>query len=171
MEGTEEELRLEWIEKRLKPLYQGANPMYSSTLLKGVNIVCIDNSTYQISEQQLEFYREQYSRPEPIVLLMHIPLYMFSLGISSCGHPDWSEKTDPLYKIERRPPWPKEGCTKTTKQFVREVRTTPQLLGVFTGHTHQARTVFSRNGGIQHIAAPALNGQYRLVRINNVTLF
>jgi hypothetical protein len=55
-----------------------------------------------------------------------------------------------------------------TKQFVREVRTTPQLLGVFTGHTHQARTVFSRNGGIQHITAPALNGQCRLVRINYI---
>ncbi|MDR0338549.1 MAG: metallophosphoesterase [Planctomycetaceae bacterium] len=169
MEGTEEELRQEWIEKRLKPLYQGTNPMCSSTLFKEINVVCIDNSTYQISEQQLEFYKEQRSKPEPIVLLMHIPLYMFSLGIFSCGHPDWSEKTDPYYKIERRLPWSKDGCTKTTKQFVQEVWTTPQLLSVFTGHTHRARTISSRNGGIQHIAAPALNGQYRLVQINNVT--
>lgn len=166
MEGTEEELRKMWIEKRLKPFYQGVNPMCSSIQVKGINIVCIDNSTYQIDEHQLEFYKAQSSQPEPIVLLMHIPLYMFSLNIFSCGHPDWNEKTDPYYKIERRPPWSKEGCSDTTKQFVREVWATPKLLGVFTGHTHQARTISSPNG-IQHIAGPALNGQYRLIQFRH----
>ena len=163
MEGTSESLRETWTEKRLKLLYAGADPMCSSNIHKGVNFVRINDSTYQISERQLEFYRQQKSKPEPIALMMHIPLFMPTMGIATCGHPDWGEKTDGNYKIERRPIWPQEGCSATTKQFVREVCSTPQLAGIFTGHLHQAFTV-SKGDSIQHVAAFAASGAYRIVQ-------
>lgn len=164
MDGSSEELRKVWIEKRLKPLYQDKDPAASSTVLKGVNFICIDNSTYEISPGQLEFYRRQAARPEPIVLLTHIPLYMPSLDHFSCGSPDWCEAKDPYYKIERRPPWPKDGCSETTRNFVREVWGTPRLAGVFVGHTHRASTIIAGKN-VQYVAAAALSGATRTIRI------
>lgn len=165
MEGTSDQLRQTWIEKRLKPLYEGADPMCSSNIVKGVNMIRIDNSTYQISERQLEFYRQQKSRPEPIALWMHIPLYQFSMGIC-CGHPDWGAVTDPHYEIERRPRWPEEGCGETTRQFVREVWSTPRLAGVFTGHWHRALTIAAPDG-VQQLAWSAADGRSRTIRFQS----
>lgn len=162
MEGTSDQLRATWIEQRLKPLYEGADPYCSSNIVKGVNMVRIDNSTYQINERQLEFYRQQKARLEPVALWMHIPLYQMSMQIC-CGHPDWGAKTDPHYKIERRPQWPAEGCGETTKRFVREVWSTPRLAGVFTGHWHRALTVAARDG-VQQLAWPACDGRFRALQ-------
>ncbi|MEZ5326904.1 MAG: metallophosphoesterase [Verrucomicrobiales bacterium] len=52
MEGTSQELRDAWIQKRLLPLYQGENPLITSRDIKGVRIVFLDNSTYEISPDQ-----------------------------------------------------------------------------------------------------------------------
>ena len=148
MEGSADFLRETWVEQRLKPLYRAADPMCSATLFHGVNMVCIDDSTYRITERQLEFYRKQKSKPEPLVLLMHIPLYMPTLSFGSCGHPEWGEATDRNYIIERRERWPTEGCGKATLDFVQEVFSTPNLIGIFTGHYHGSQVIVS-GGGVQ----------------------
>ena len=165
MKGTSEELRRTWIEKRLKPLYKGRDPMQSSTLIGGINFVCIDNSTYEIAPEQLTFYRHQAARSEPMILLMHIPLYMPSVNIFSCGHPAWGAATDSFHEIERRPRWSETGCSETTFQFVREVRRSPRLAGILTGHLHQVRTAIEFPC-IQYIAPAALTGQFRIVRLS-----
>ena len=56
MEGDLETLRDAWIEKRLLPFYQGNHPLMASYDVKGVRFLAIDNSTYQINKEQLEFF-------------------------------------------------------------------------------------------------------------------
>jgi predicted phosphodiesterase len=163
MEGNADFLRESWVERRLKPLYRGDDPMCSATLFKGVNMVCIDDSTYRISERQLEFYREQKSRTEPLVLLMHIPIYMPTLSAGSCGHPEWGEAVDRGYLIERRERWPVEGCGKVTLDFVQEVFSTPNLVGIFTGHYHGSQTIVT-DSGVQYITSAAAQGCSRIIR-------
>jgi len=134
--GSDIEQRAEWTEKRLKPLYQGANALYSSKVVKGVRFVAIDNSVYHVTKEQLAFYRQEAAKPEPIVLLMHIPLWTEGFGVFSCGSPMWGAKIDPYWEIERREKWAEKQC-ESTFIFRDEVLATPHLAAVFTGHIHQ----------------------------------
>lgn len=59
MGGSLEALRGRWIEKRLLPLYQGNNPLMAAYDIKGIRFLAIDNSTYQINDAQLAFFKEQ----------------------------------------------------------------------------------------------------------------
>ena len=141
MEGSLETLRATWVEKRLKPLYQGNNPYMAAYEIHGIRFLAIDNSHYQIRPDQLEFFRQHSNSGYPLVLLVHIPLYAPGRSVGfGCGHPDWGAKTDRNYKIERRPRRPESGHTQVTMDFHREVFTSKNLLGIFAGHIHQQST-------------------------------
>ncbi len=138
MPGTLEELRATWIEKRLLPLYRGDNPLMAVREVKGVRFLAIDDSYYEILPEQLEFFRTQVATGEPLVLLMHIPLYAPGRSVGyGCGHPEWGAETDRNWRLERRPQWPEEGHTETTMAFHREVFAAPNLVGVLAGHIHR----------------------------------
>lgn len=122
----------------------------------------MDNSTYQINEEQLEFYKKQKSLGYPIALFVHIPLYMPSMNIC-CGHPKWGAEVDRNYKIERRERWPSSGNNASTVEFVKQVMDTEKLAGIFTGHWHSSRTIAYKDK-YQHIAGSALNGQFKRLR-------
>ncbi|MDG1912416.1 MAG: metallophosphoesterase [Flavobacteriaceae bacterium] len=138
MEGTLESLRDTWIENRLLPLYQGNNPLMAAYEIKGIRFIAIDNSTYQINEEQLTFFKEQVEKGLPMVLLVHIPMYVPGKQISfGCGNPNWGAATDRNYELEKRPKWPESGHTQTTLSFHKQVFNAPNLLGIFAGHIHQ----------------------------------
>lgn len=138
MEGSLEYLRDTWIQKRLLPLYQGHNPLMAAYDIKGIRFLAIDNSTYQINEDQLAFFTEQVDTGMPLVLLVHIPLYAPGKPMAfGCGNPNWGAATDRNFELERRPRWPEGGHTPTTFNFHKKVFTAPNLLGVFTGHSHR----------------------------------
>lgn len=138
MEGSLESLRDTWIEKRLYPLYQGNNPLMAAYDIKGIRFLAIDNSTYQINEEQLSFFIKQVASGMPLVLLVHIPMYAPGKKISfGCGNPNWGAATDHGFEIERRPKWPESGHTETTLNFHKEVFNAPNLLGIFAGHIHR----------------------------------
>ncbi|MFT4566677.1 MAG: hypothetical protein ACI9FN_001638, partial [Saprospiraceae bacterium] len=93
---------------------------------------------YEILPEQLAFFKSQASLKQPMVLLIHIPLYAPGRKVSyGCGHPEWNAATDKNYKIERRERWPEMGHTSTTFQFREEVFGCPNLMGILTGHIHR----------------------------------
>lgn len=160
MEGSLHELRETWINKRLLPLYKGRNPLMYSAEIKGINLVNIDNSYYEILPEQLEFYKAEAKKGLPMLLMMHIPLYApgRTLGYG-CGHPDYNAKNDRNFKIERRQRWPEEGHTETTMAFHKEVFNTKNLLGVFAGHIHK-QTIDWARGIPQFLTSPNASGGY-----------
>lgn len=156
--GTEAQLRSEWIEKRLKPLYNGRDPLAFALDIKGLKVLCVDNGTHEILPEQLDFLKKELADGKPAVLALHIPLYVPGHGLDfGCGHPDWNEAHDPHAKIEGRLPWPKEGHTQTTKDFCETVWSSPNILGVIAGHTHVRTTDFYR-GKFQVVAPRGANG-------------
>lgn len=168
MKGSSEYLRSYWIEESLKPLYKGTNPYFSVYETPDVNVVTIDNSIYQIKEEQLKFFREQDSSGKPILLFVHIPLYMPTLPVVSTGHPDWGAASDKYYKTERREPWAAEGNSKTTLSFLKTVMKSRNVLGVFAGHWHG--DVIYKHGNItQYVSPPGYNGQYRIIKLRKLT--
>ena len=138
MPGNSRSLRETWANERLKPMYQANNYLFAAYHVNGVKMVFIDNSTYEIEPEQLEFFRQQSGSGIPMVLFMHIPLYMpgRSLGYG-CANPQWGEETDRGFEIERREKWRKGGHTQTTFSFYDEVFKAPNLIAVFAGHTHK----------------------------------
>ena len=165
--GTEMALRAEWTKKRLAPLYQGADPMMASRVVKGIRFVFIDNSLYEILPEQLAFWKQEAAKGAPVALMMHIPLYMPGYGPreAGCAHPEWGAKVDPHWKIERRPQWPEAGHTQTTFAFREAVFSTPNLLGVFVGHVHRHFFAFDR-GHVQCATAANADGSFLDVRVN-----
>jgi len=160
MEGTMESLRDTWIEKRLLPLYQGNHPLMAAYDIKGIRFIAIDNSTYQINEEQLTFFTEQVASGMPLVLLVHIPMYAPGKKISfGCGNPNWGAATDRNFTIERRPRWPESGHTQTTFNFHKQVFSAPNLLGIFAGHIHQ-NSLEMINGKPQLVADDNASGAY-----------
>jgi DNA repair exonuclease SbcCD nuclease subunit len=138
MKGKLDLLRDKWIKKRLMPLYQGNNPLMAAYDIKGVRFIAIDNSTYEINDEQLKFFSEQVESGLPLILLIHIPMYAPGKKISfGCGNPFWGAKSDRNFELERRPKWPENGHTKTTFKFYKKVFDSSNLLGIFAGHIHR----------------------------------
>lgn len=160
MSGKLDVLRDKWINKRLIPLYQGNNPLMAAYDIKGVRFIAIDNSTYEINEEQLSFYSDQVKSGLPLVLLVHIPMYSPGKKISyGCGNPFWGADTDRNFKLEKRPRWPKEGHSQTTFNFYNKVFSTPNLLGIFAGHIHR-NSIEIINGKPQIVSDDNASGGY-----------
>lgn len=136
--GSSAQLRQTWIERRLLPLYKdGDDPMMFSRVIKGVRIVAIDNSTYLLNRRQVDFWKAEAAKGDPIILMMHIPLYVKTGPKGCCASPHWGAAIDWAWEIERRPRW-RERATAETFEFREAVLSTPNLIGVFTGHAHHA---------------------------------
>ena len=168
MRGSSMQLRNIWVEKRLKYMYQGNNPLFASYDLNGIRFICIDNSTYEILPQQLKFFKDMVNSNMPIILMMHIPLYIpgRSMGYG-CGHPEWGEKTDRSYVIERREKWRKEGHTKVTFDFHNEVFHAPNLLTILAGHTHHS-ALDVKNGIPQVVSGHNATGYFSDIKISSL---
>ncbi|SMG30405.1 metallophosphoesterase family protein [Arenibacter troitsensis] len=160
MEGPLEDLRDKWIANRLLPLYQGKHPLMAFYDVKGIRFVAIDNSTYQINEDQLVFFKKQVASNVPLVLLVHIPMYAPGKSIGfGCGNPDWGASSDRNFELEGRLKWPEAGHTKTTFDFHKAVFSAPNLLGIFTGHIHRF-SVESIKGKPQIVTDDNASGGY-----------
>ena len=160
MSGKLDTLRDTWIDNRLLSLYQGNNPLMAAYDIKGIRFLAIDNSTYEINDEQLAFFSEHAASGMPLVLLVHIPMYAPGKGISfGCGNPNWNSSTDRNYKLEKRPRWPVTGHTKTTFNFYDEVFNSPNLLGIFTGHIHK-NSIEIINGKPQIVSDDNASGGY-----------
>lgn len=138
MEGSSSELRKIWVEKRLTPMYQGLNPYISHKDVNGIRCLVVDNSTYEIMPEQLQYLRVQVAAGVPMLIFQHIPLYAPGRPVFfGCGHPEWGAANDPYWEIERREKWRESGHTSTTMEFYNEVLTAPNVMGIFAGHIHR----------------------------------
>jgi len=164
MSGSSTELRAEWTRSRLSPLYDGSDPLMSVRMVGGVRFVAIDDSTGEIAPEQREFFRSQASAGDPVVLLMHIPLYVPGRPLEfSCGHPDWGSASDRLWELERRERWPARH-SETTMAFQREVFACPNLLAVLAGHIHEP-SIDVVSGVCQIVTPPNAFGGFLTIEV------
>jgi predicted MPP superfamily phosphohydrolase len=117
MPGSLDSLRIAWIEKSLAPLYNGHNPLFYSEIINGINFVGIDNSTYKVNDEQVQFMKEQLSGNEPIILISHIP-----------------------YSLNRNASQP--GTTALVDLILSN---SDKIIAIFTGHTHSISFYFTGN--------------------------
>lgn len=153
MSGTEADLRREWIGKLLLPLYGGRDPMAYAVRIKGMKILMIDNSIYEILPEQLDFLERELAEGLPVIIGCHVPFYVPGRSIFfGCGHPDWNGANDPYSEIERRERWRAEGHTEVTMKFYDLVMSSPLVAGIIAGHMHRFSLDFYA-GKVQAVAA------------------
>ena len=149
MEGSLEQLRETWVNKRLKPLFQGNNTLFAEYNLNGIRFVCIDNSTNEILPEQLEFFKTQVKSDIPLILLMHIPFYMPGRSlVYGCANPE-------------------SGHAKVTMEFYDEVFNAANLLAIFTGHTHY-QSLDIKNGIPQIVTGANATAAFTDIRVNEM---
>lgn len=158
--GSSDKLRSEYV-SALTPLYQGENPMCYSRIINGVNILCIDNSTYQISEEQLRFLKEELAKGLPTVLVMHIPLFTPLNDEGAMANPLWSSKIDFSYKTERREPFSDDGNKPETVEF-RNIVLNHGGIVILCGHVHKNK-VDVEEQLLQLVTGLGRNGEYRII--------
>ena len=149
-EGSDLEQRARWIEKRLKPLYRGANPLCYSKVVKGVRFVMIDNSLYHVLPEQLAFWEREIAKGDPTILMTHVPIWTEGWDYWTCGCPDWGAKIDPCWKIERRERWAERQCAESFA-FRDSVLRAPNLIAAFSGHIH---TLMMARGAVNQFSVP-----------------
>ncbi len=163
MEGTEIDLRAEWTKRRYQRLFRDNNPLIYSANVKGLRLIMLDTSVYEILPEQLSIFRQEMKTKTPSLLMCHVPFYAPGFNTAyGVGHPEWNASTDRNYEVERRPRWPEEGHKPEAFALWKEVLKAHRdhtLLASFAGHVHIMTT--SVVGPWVQFTAPAnLSGGY-----------
>lgn len=169
--GTPDQLREKWTGERLGVLYpKGANPYCYSIEIGGVRFVLIDDSTDEIKLEQLEFMRKEIATGMPVVLMMHVPMYVKDRSIGwSLGHPMWRYNTasskdyfDKSYfegEYARSNPM----HTNISNSFYNEVLSADNVIACIAGHIHSLNNDVVNGMPMLTIAANYKNNSYTLV--------
>jgi len=127
----------------------GVGILYGCTKVRDVLILFVDNSNYQVDDDQLEFVRVQVASAQnsPVVVLLHIPLMLPGTTLPPkelCGHAQWGTATDTLWQVESRPKWP-AGNLQSTLDFREFLQASAfprgPVVAVLSGHTHEDAAV------------------------------
>jgi hypothetical protein len=121
-----------------------------------------DNSTYQMTSDQLDFIREQKALELPMVIGAHIPFDVADQP-GTIGSRKWGAVTDNSFEIERRERWPVEGHNQETYDFVKDLIDS-NISIVLCGHIHTSKTK-SYGGLLQFITPMVSYGHYRIIDI------
>ena len=147
----------------LDPLTKG-EASHASSVVGGIQFLLVDDSTYQITEEQLAFVQDKLKTDLPTVLLTHIPMSLPTLRDRTIER--WKDPIligDPQWSVERRERWKTGADLPTTLEFVRTLVAAENLVGVFCGHIHFDHADTVSRSAVQYVGAPGFDAQKRLV--------
>ena len=146
----------------------GDSPAAQVMTLGGARLVALDNSNYQVTDEQLEFLYRQLQTGEPCLLFLHIPLYTPTLAPPVLDNwkipimmaaPGWTEQAREKNKI-------RESDPSTTACHRLLTRGAPDnLVGVFCGHVHLDHAGEVCPGRFQYVTREGFRNGYRVIRL------
>ena len=149
----------------LEPLHGGA-PAGAVRDIGGVRFLSIDNSTYQITAEQLEFTSMSLAAGLPTVILTHIPLSIPTLRPPTIEIMAGSILlADPGWSMEERRESHVGADTPETLAFVRLLAGAENLLAILCGHIHFAHVDSIAPQAVQYVGGPGFAGEYRLLEL------
>lgn len=148
---------------RLAPLFPEGWSQWSRTW-NGVRVIGLDNSTYFLSAAQSAFLREELSRGEPTIVVLHIPVTTPELRIpviEKFGAPLLMNDADvEADKLER------EGATpEPTAEACRLLCASTNVVAVLSAHVHLAHAAQVSATAMQYVCDAGYRNGYRLLEI------
>lgn len=166
---------LEWSDETRQAYYPrfheltGGNPACQSLDLGGVRLIALDNSTYQVSAEQVAFLRRELASGLPCLLFVHIPIWIESLApavmemwkapIVMGAAEGWTEETRVSWKVPGNDPSTLECHELLTGGD------SANLAGIFCGHVHFDHFDEYRDGRCQYVTEPGFGGGYRVIEL------
>jgi len=164
---------LDWSEATREECYQrlygltGNTPACQSMQLGDVRLIALDNSTYQITPEQLTFLRRELATGQPCLLFMHIPIWIGSLvqdvmkkwqaPIMMASPHGWTAETRERWKVAGNDPSTLEAYELLTRGE------SENLAGIFCGHVHFEHADAYREGRVQYVSETGFSGGYRII--------
>lgn len=139
----------------LEPLHQG-EPAFSRRHINGLQFLAVDNSTYQIEEEQLESTRLALDEGTPTVILLHIPLSLPTLRGAVID-----AKGEPILMGDPERPEAEED-TACTAEFIQVVAGSENLVAILCGHIHHSHVDALNPWAAQYLSPPGFAGECRL---------
>ncbi|MEE2830902.1 MAG: metallophosphoesterase [Candidatus Latescibacterota bacterium] len=169
---------LEWSEEtraEYYPRFRGLtddSPACGSTEVRGVRLITLDNSTYQVSDGQVEFLRAELDSGQPCLLFVHIPIWIKSLAptvmekwkapIMMASPTGWTQEAREKWRVLEALP-----STRACHDLLKSKAAT-NLAAIFCGHVHFAHTDVVQPGCQQYVTAPGFEGGYRFIELTGL---
>ncbi len=163
LEGTDAR-RLEFY-PALAPLHGGA-PSFAKRDIHGVRFIAIDDSNYQVNDEQFEFAHAALKDGMPSVFLIHIPISLPTLRPPTIAR--WNAPIllgDPHWDELSRKKWFARVNGDRTVEFVRLLAESAHVIAVLCGHIHFHHADNLNPHAIQYVGKPGYEGGYRLIEI------
>ena len=127
----------------------GGRPSHEARDIGGIRFLAIDNSTYQVNQEQLEFAAEQLAAGLPTVLLTHIPL-----SVPTLRGPTIDKWKTPLLMADPAGD-PERAGSPATVEFARSLSAAANLVAIFCGHVHFEHVDSISPNAVQYAGASA----------------
>lgn len=143
---------------------------FFARIVKGVNLVVVDNSYFEFKPRHLEAFRTEIARGLPIVLLMHIPIFTNELynemmvtrhreAAHLIGTPEALLAPYSLARQEQQRPTP------ATLEFIDYVKHQPLIKAVLCGHMHFPFRCWLTPSLPQFVVGPTFDNYAAIVEI------
>jgi len=167
---------LEWSEATRREYYPrfhgltGGSPSHQVLEVGGVRLITLDNSTYQVSVEQVAFLARELAVGQPCLLFIHIPMWVESLTpavvemwkapIVMAPASGWTDESRARWEKVLEP-------SPSTRECIELLTTgsSENLAGIFCGHVHFSHIDEYREGRRQYVTAPGFSGASRLIQL------
>ncbi|WP_165822455.1 metallophosphoesterase family protein [Paenibacillus montanisoli] len=134
----------------------------------GVKLIALDNSNYQVTNDQFAAIKQAAATGEPYLLFMHIPIYLSSLQqdvVDKWGAPIMMGASN--WNAASREAWQVRTTDPSTSRFCRFLASeeSGNIRGIFCGHVHFNHIDAFRAGRYQYVTAPGFTSQCRLIKL------
>ena len=137
---------------------------YARHEIGSIQFLLVDDSIYQVNEEQTAFVDTHLANGMPTVLLTHIPLSLPTLREPTLERFDAPILiADPEWGPESRDRWGTGEDLSPTLEFARTLVRAENLVAVFCGHIHFAHADSINLNAVQYVGAPGFDANSRLV--------
>ena len=149
---------------RVKAAFPG-DIWFQTRLISGVRFVAIDNNYYYVTEKQFALFQEIAEQGEPLVLILHNPLYSEDLyrqvmeGKSEDAPPYLFGCPEELLRRLPEKRYIQQKPNALTLEFLDYCNHLPNLKAVLAGHLHKFYASRLDSGTLQYVADSGYHGE------------
>lgn len=146
-----------------------SNLYFDSKTVNGINFVTLDNSYYTLSNCQIQMLKAEAAKGLPIILGMHVPLYVPQLAQKTLSESGCTYLINtPTEIVEKfKDPYRRfqQEADEETVRAVDYIINEPLIKAVICGHTHERHDEALKSGVMQYVGEAGFKGAARLFTV------